>query len=150
MIPVTNMLRELIGDQAFWVGIRDYYARFRDSNATTDDFRHSMEQASGRDLEGFFDQWLHRGGGLELDATWSHDAAAKAVELSIKQVQPNGLPYTMPLEVLIRDVEGNETTTQVELDALEHTFHIPIESVPTAIELDPRLKLLARSTIEPR
>jgi dihydrolipoamide dehydrogenase len=41
------MLRGLIGDAAFWKGIRDYYQRFRDGNATTADVRRAMEQASG-------------------------------------------------------------------------------------------------------
>ena len=45
-----HMLRGLIGDTAFWTGIRDYYRTFRDGNATTADFRHTMEQASGQDL----------------------------------------------------------------------------------------------------
>ncbi len=145
-----HMLRELIGDDAFWAGIRDYYARFKNSNATTADFRHAMEQASGRDLEGFFDQWLHRGGGLELEATWQHEASAKAVKLSVRQTQSNGLPYTMPLDVLIRDEEGTETLTQVELDALEQEFFIPVEHTVTEIILDPGVKLLARTTVRHR
>jgi len=57
-----HMLRGLIGDAAFWTGIRDYYKTFRDSNATTADFRRTMEQASGQELGWFFDQWLTRGG----------------------------------------------------------------------------------------
>jgi aminopeptidase N len=145
-----HMLRELIGDEAFWVGIRDYYARFMNSNASTDDFRHAMEQASKRDLEGFFDQWLHRGGGMELDATWSHDAAAGTVEIALRQVHPNGLPYTMPLDIMIRDEEGNETVEQVELTALRHDFSIATEGTPVEIELDPSVKLLARSSVGSR
>ena len=68
-----HMLRELVGDEPFWAGIRAYYARHRDGSATTADFRRAMEEASGRDLEVFFDQWLRRGGGLELDVSWSWD-----------------------------------------------------------------------------
>ena len=45
-----HMLRGLMGDEAFWRGIREYYARHRDGNATTDDFRRAMEEASGREL----------------------------------------------------------------------------------------------------
>jgi aminopeptidase N len=145
-----HMLRELIGDEAFWVGIRDYYARFQNKNASTADFVHAMEQAAGRDLEGFFDQWLHRGGGIELDASWSHDPSSKTVQISVEQVQPNGLPYTMPLDVLIRDAQGNETTEQVQLDALQHSFELHFEGTPTEIELDPRLKLLLRAAVTKR
>jgi aminopeptidase N len=50
-----HMLRELVGDEAFWAGIREYYARHRNGSATTADFRRAMEEASGRDLETFFE-----------------------------------------------------------------------------------------------
>ena len=57
-----HMLRGIIGTEAFWTGIRDYYRRYRDRNASTADFRQVMEQASGQQLSWFFDQWLNRAG----------------------------------------------------------------------------------------
>ena len=62
-----HMLRGIIGDEAFWSGIQDYYARFQGKNATTDDLRRAMEEASGRDLSEFFAQWLYQGGALEYE-----------------------------------------------------------------------------------
>src|SRR4029453_2281898 len=59
---VLHMLRGQIGTASFWAGIREYYKRFRDGNASTDDFRRVMEEASGQDLAGFFRQWLRRPG----------------------------------------------------------------------------------------
>ena len=60
-----HMLRGLVGDEAFWSGIREYYRLYRDRNARTADFRRVMEEASGRDLAWFFDEWLTRGGHAE-------------------------------------------------------------------------------------
>ncbi len=54
-----HMLRGVVGDEAFWSGIREYYRLYRDKNASTADFRRVMEEASGRELGWFFDQWLH-------------------------------------------------------------------------------------------
>ena len=59
---VLHMLRERLGDEAFWRGIRLYYARYLNVTASTDDFMRAMEEASGDDLQGFFDQWLRQGG----------------------------------------------------------------------------------------
>ena len=95
-----HMLRGLIGDPAFWTGIRDYYKRFRDSNATTADFRRAMEQASGQDLAWFFDQWLTRGGFPKLSTRWSYDAKAKQLRLDVEQLQP-GPPFRLPIELEI-------------------------------------------------
>ena len=43
---VLHMLRAEVGDEHFWQGIQQYYRRYRDSNASTDDLRQVMEQAS--------------------------------------------------------------------------------------------------------
>ena len=51
-----HMLRDQIGDLAFWNGIRDYYRRFQNQNASTDDLRAAMEDAADLHLKWFFDQ----------------------------------------------------------------------------------------------
>jgi aminopeptidase N len=51
-----HMLRGILGDELFWKGIRSYYARYFNGNATTADFIRVMEETSGRDLKQFFDQ----------------------------------------------------------------------------------------------
>ena len=51
----------------FWKGIRNYYAKYKGSNANTDDLRKVMEQASGQDLKLFFKQWLYTAGHPHLN-----------------------------------------------------------------------------------
>jgi aminopeptidase N len=53
-------LRELLGDAAFWAGIRRYTSEHFGQSVTSGDFRESMEQASGRDLRAFFDRWVYQ------------------------------------------------------------------------------------------
>ena len=57
---VLHMLRRLVGDDAFFRGIRRFYRRPRDSSkAGTEDFRAAMEAESGRSLERFFERWIY-------------------------------------------------------------------------------------------
>ena len=56
------MLRAEVGTEPFWQGIREYYRRYRDRNASTADLRAVMEQVSGKPLDWFFAQWLTRPG----------------------------------------------------------------------------------------
>ena len=51
-------LRNLIGEQTFAALLRTWAQRFRDGNASTEDFRALAQELSGRDLTGFFDAWL--------------------------------------------------------------------------------------------
>ena len=55
---VLHMLRRLVGDEAFFNGIRRFYAEWRFKKAGTDDVRAAMEAASGRDLSSFFEAWI--------------------------------------------------------------------------------------------
>ena len=56
---VLHMLRRLIGDDAFFSGLRRYYADNRFKKAGTDDLRKAMEAESGRNLERFFERWIY-------------------------------------------------------------------------------------------
>ena len=53
-----HALHEKIGDEAFLAGARDWVATYQDGTASTDDFQAVMEDASGEDLEQFFDVWV--------------------------------------------------------------------------------------------
>jgi aminopeptidase N len=59
---VLHMLRRLIGDDAFFKGIRRFYADNRFKKAGTQEFQRAMETASGRSLERFFQRWIFESG----------------------------------------------------------------------------------------
>ena len=143
---VLHMLRGRLGDEAFWRGIRLYYARHFNGTATTDDFMHAMEEASGDDLQNFFDQWLRRGGNPALEGSWRYDPAAGAVQIELRQVQP-GAPFEVPLEVGVY-ARGNPVPVQVTIirvDGPSHRFVIPVGAEPADVRLDPGTWALFRA-----
>jgi len=56
---VLHMLRRFVGDEAFFRGLKRYYAENRFKKAGTDDLRQAMEAESGRDLSRFFERWIY-------------------------------------------------------------------------------------------
>jgi hypothetical protein len=56
---VLHMLRRLIGDEAFFAGLKGFYAENRFKKAGTDDLRRAMEATSKRDLNRFFERWIY-------------------------------------------------------------------------------------------
>jgi aminopeptidase N len=56
---VLHMLRKLVGDEAFFRGIRRFYTAARFTKAGTDDLRLAMEAESGRPLDRFFERWIY-------------------------------------------------------------------------------------------
>ncbi len=137
---VLHMLRQQMGDDRFWVGIRDYYARYRNANATTTDFRHAMERAGGTDLSAFFAQWLYRGGIPHLEGNWRWDAVTKRVEVDLRQTQV-GPSFSVPIEFGIVDTGSMHVERAVLSGASAHlSLAAPLE--PINVELDPNVKLL--------
>ena len=133
---VLHMLRRLIGDEAFFRGIRDYYAAYRDRNASTSDLQQVMEHASGRDLEPFFRRWIFSGGHPVLRTRWSWDAAAKKVTVTVEQTQA-GAAFEMPLDV---DVDGRRETIVLTGRTTNATFDA--DKSPETVVFDPENWLL--------
>jgi aminopeptidase N len=98
-----HMLRGMLGEDRFWAGIREYYGRYRDGNASTDDFREVMENTyePSVDLSGFFEQWLYQGGIPHLRGGWSWDAATNELVIELEQIEDDGYAFEMPIPVRI-------------------------------------------------
>ncbi len=137
-----HMLRGELGTDKFWTGIREYYRRYRDSNATTADFEKVMEETSGEDLRWFFQQWLYRAGSPAVEGTWHYDAAAKKIELDLTQTE-QGDAYRLPLEVGVT-LPGTAAAKveKVQFDRKQQHFEIAAGQEPAAVELDPNVWLL--------
>jgi aminopeptidase N len=138
-----HMLRGRIGTDVFWSGIREYYRRYQNSSASTDDFRRVMEQVSGQDLSAFFTQWLNRPGVPKLDGTWTYDAAAKQIKISLTQTAP-GDPFRLPIEINIMNatVNGLPRIEKVDMTQRTQAFTIASDSEPIKLVLDPNTWLL--------
>jgi aminopeptidase N len=135
---VLHMLRGQIGEEKFWAGIREYYRRFRDGNASTADFAAVMEEAADQDLRWFFGQWLYHAGSPVVESTWRYNPATKKIELDLEQTQP-GFLYRLPLEIAI---DSSPNPEKIELNQRRQRFEISCAKSPTSVELDPHTWLL--------
>ena len=148
---VLHMLRNLIGDEKFQEAIRNYYSRYMNSNATTDDFKHEMEVVSGLDLDMFFNQWLYQGGHIILDGSWKYDDKKKEIIIDIQQVQNDGYLFSFPIEFGIYE-EGKvaPTVEQRSVTKRKSSYSIPADLKPNKVVIDPRTVLLANWSFNER
>ena len=141
---VLHMLRGVMGDESFWAGIREYYQKYRDSNASTQDFRQIMEKFTGEDLSWFFQQWLYQGGKLEYWGRWSYDQERKQLDIELNQVQKGGKTFRMPVEIGVYGV-GEPQIKLLQVDEKENQFMFFLAKSPTAVVLDPNTWILMES-----
>ncbi len=139
---VLHMLRQRLGDDRFRAGVRAYYQRFLNANASTADFREAMEQASGQDLSAFFDQWLYRGGVPRISGTWSWDPALRTVKVNLRQTQP-GMPFHVSVEVAVQVPGAPVRVERVNVTTGSAAATFKADAEPTALVLDPNVRLLA-------
>ncbi len=140
---ILHMLRGVVGTDNFWKGIRAYYARYKDKNATTSDFKREMEEASGLDLSTFFEQWLYKGGTLEYTGNWQYNASSKEVIISLDQTQDDGSFFEMPLEVGIYSSGSTIPKIHVmNMDKKSNRFSIKVDAEPERVVLDPNTWVL--------
>jgi aminopeptidase N len=138
-----HMVRNLIGGEPFWRGIRLYYQRHMNGVASTADLRRAMEEVSGQDLRWFFAQWLTRSGVPQVSGTWRYDSAARRIVMTVRQTQA-GDPFRFSLGVGVSAASGSVPAVhQVQVTGRESTFSVPADAEPAAVVLDPGVWLLA-------
>jgi len=146
---ILHMLRGVVGTEVFWQGIRSYYKKYKDINATTDDFRREMEVASGLDLEHFFQQWLYQPGTLKYKGTWQFNATKKEVTIELDQVQTDGSYFKMPLEVGIYGTDKTqELIKKFQIDKKSNTLTFSVDFEPERLILDPNFLVLMEADFE--
>ncbi len=144
---VLHMLRQKVGTDVFWKGIKRYYQKYQFSNAYTEDFKHIMEVVSGQELDTFFQQWFFQPGLPDLQVNWDFNSTTNA--LSIEVVQKQAAPFAFPLKVQVLDEKGEDLLLfELEIDEKEVSKKIEIRgAVPKSIRLDPDTQLLFKSRI---
>jgi aminopeptidase N len=145
---VLHMLRSELGDSAFFRGVRDYYTKFKHSNALTIDLQSALDRSSGKRLGAFFDQWLNRPGYPELDVTWASDSASKSLLLTVVQSKRFGL-FEFPLRLALADSAGTVRRVEVGIPAQDTTrVALPISAQVRRVDVDPEVQLLARIVLK--
>lgn len=144
-----HMLRGVVGTDTFWKGIQNYYARYKDSNATTADFQREMEEASGMDLSTFFEQWLYKGGMLKYAGNWKYNSRKSEITINLDQVQTDGSFFEMPVQVGIKYPGKNKMTEELlQVNKKSNSFTIKVEAEPEALVLDPNTWVLMDADFE--
>jgi aminopeptidase N len=140
---VLNELRGLVGDSAFFVGLRLYYSRYRNGTALSADLERVMEDASGQQLGWFFTQALLLPGYPMLEVRWRPDGNQVAIQIT--QVQPPawGLRRIPKLEI---DVGGKLVT--VDASGATARVTVPVTRVPATVAVDPQHKWLLQAMVE--
>jgi aminopeptidase N len=140
---VINMIRFTLGEELFWKAIKYYVKKHQWQNVETQQLVVAIEEATGQNLQWFFDEWLYRMGHPEFEITSNYDGA-KTLTLTVKQTQkPDDTRpwfqspefFTTPVDIAITTAAG-EKINRVLIDGREKQFTFAVDSKPLIINFD--------------
>jgi aminopeptidase N len=150
---VLHMLRHVLGDDAFFRSLARYLGKFAFGVAEANDFKVAIEEATGKNLHWFFEQWIYKAGYPELEVEYEWQRERKTLRLAVKQVQEregkaedgsDAVPvfrFPVEVEIVTADAESvieteHRTSYQVTVEREEQEFYFPCESKPRMVVFD--------------
>ena len=141
---VLNMLRGLLGDQAFWRGIHYYLTKYQFASAETDEFRLALEDATGQSLDWFFRQWVFGAGLPKLKVTKAWDDSTHMLRLTVEQTQQiDSLTGYFRFPLVVECTTGSGKTTRTfSISGKEESFLMKLDGPPLMVIADKGYRLL--------
>ncbi|WP_419870246.1 M1 family aminopeptidase [Chryseobacterium sp. CT-SW4] len=141
---ILHMLRNYLGDDAFFAGMNDYLKTNEYQNAEAHQLRLSFEKVSGKDLNWFFNQWYYGSGNPKINYTYTFEPVKKQVAVTINQSQE--LPFEFPLAIDVYD-NGKPKRYNVWVNATaKNTFNFDTSKNPDLVNINADGVLLADIT----
>ena len=110
---VLHMLRRLVGDDAFFAGLRRFYHEWRFRKAGTDGLQLAFEIEAGRSLSRFFDRWIHEAALPNVRFSSRTERTGGGEEVLLRFEQLSERLFELPVTVTLQYRSGEEETVVV-------------------------------------
>ncbi len=141
---ILNMLRNYLGNEAFYKGLNIYLTTNAFKNGEAQQLRLAFEQASGLDLNWYFNQWYYGAGHPILDISYKWDNATKTQTVYLQQSQ-DGQIFKLPMAIDIY-AGGKKTRHKVWMNNQNDTLTFKVDQKPDLVNVDGDKILLTKKT----
>ncbi|PZX56637.1 M1 family metallopeptidase [Algoriphagus chordae] len=145
---IVHMLREYLGQEAFYVGLHDYLEEHAFENVEVNDLRMAFERVSGEDLNWFFNQWFLAKGHPELHFELDYSDQSNVL-VSVRQEQDLASRplYQLPLELSWYDGAKRKSKRVMMTKAFQQ-FALENEDPVDLVFIDEEKNLLAKKFVD--
>ena len=141
---ILYMLRNFLGNDAFYKGLNIYLKTNAFKNAEAQQLRLAFEEASGKDLNWFFNQWYYNAGHPVLNISYAWDEGTKTQSVYLKQTQ-SAAAFALPMAVDI--YTGSKTERHmVWMRNKADTLTFKLAAKPSLVNIDAEKMLLVKKT----
>ena len=141
---ILNMLRHYLGAPAFFKGLNIYLKANAFKAGEAQQLRLAMEEASGRDLNWFFNQWYYGAGHPFLDISYKWDESSKTETVYLNQTQ-EGKTFILPMAVDVY-AAGKTERHQIWMRSKSDTLTFKLSAQPNLVNVDAEKITLSKKT----
>ncbi len=130
-----NMLRDLLGDEVFFRGLKELFESRKYTAIRTGQFREGLEKASGRDLGPFFEGWFYSYELPKVRTSWAVEPDGTGETLRVDVHQTEGV-FVFPLWI---EWQSGITVhrEKVVVDSESATFRLKLNGKPSKVRINP-------------
>jgi aminopeptidase N len=132
---VLNMLRDLLGDDMFFLGMQRFYKLNKFSSSDTNAFIRIFNELSDDDLDAFFQGWFHSYHLPEVKVTHSLERGRSGFFLRISVIQDHRF-FMFPLWLEWKE-NGKKVRKKIVVDKKVVNFEFDLKNKPKKIKVNP-------------
>ena len=132
---ILNMLRHLVGDDAFFASLNKYLNDNKFSNGSAIKLKLAFEAVTGKDLNWFFNQWYFGSGHPYVRIQQKYMADQQKILVTIQQTQTQNKIFTIPVGIDVY-VNGNRNHYDVWNKNKVDSFYFPAAVEPDNVNVD--------------
>jgi hypothetical protein len=151
---VLHMLRRLVGDDAFFKGLRRFYVDSRFTKAGTENFRKAMEAESGRPLERFFERWIYNSTLPRVTFSYRVEASSgpggpngSAGQTAVLHFEQTGDIFDFPLTVTLQYADRKPAEMTIPITDKVVEMRVPLEGALRGVDVTHDEGTLAEVTV---
>ena len=129
---VLHMLRRLLGDEAFFAGLRAFYEDRKFQKAGTDDLQRAFESQTGRKLDRFFDRWIYGTGIPRL--LYRTTTGDRSVTVTFEQLGAD--LFDVPVTVTLTYADGHTQDVVVQVSDAKVEQTIPTDGQVRQVQIN--------------
>lgn len=147
---LLHQLRWLLSEKPFHALLSYFLRKHAFQPVDTHDFMTAVKEATGQNLDWFFEDWFFKPGHPMFDVQYSWNERLKNVKLIVTQKQDTsqGVPIFRTPVVIGIERSGGSTSTRVWLSKSKEMFEFPCEQKPLLVRFDEGNHLLKEWTFK--
>ena len=148
---VLHMLRNTLGDDAFYKTLAHYLGKHRHGLVESRDLARAVEDATGKNADWFFSQWVIDSAGhpdLDVHISWDPETSfATVVVEQTQRVEGRTPVFRLPTKMRFR-IGDRDVDVPIEITEQRQVFHLRLDAEPTQMIFDPGRVVLAQRKID--